>query len=387
MSDAKLPFSRPSIGEEEIAEVVAVLRSGWITSGPRVKRFEADFAERLGVQHAVAVSSCTAGLQLALDAHGVGPGDEVVVPSMTWPTTANVVEQVGARPVFADVDRGTLQVTPESLEAAISPKTRALIPVHFAGQACDLTGIEELARARGLLVIHDAAHAIGTEHLGVPIGGNGHTAVFSFHPIKNITTAEGGMITTNDDALLEPLRLRRFHGVNRDAWARYGEVDSPRYEAVLPGYKYNLSDLHAALGIHQLAKLDRFIDARTRLAEAYLQGLADADFLRLPEQTPWTTRHAWHLFVVAIDPEAFGIGRDEVMARLSAKGVGTGLHFTAVHLHRYYRERYGHREGDLPESEWASERVLSLPLFPDMSEDDVARVCSALHDVAREARR
>lgn len=387
MSDESLPFSRPSIGEDEIAEVVAVLRSGWITAGPRVKRFEEEFAHYVGAPQAVSVTSATAGLHIALLAHGIGAGDEVVVPSMTWPTTANVVELVGARPAFADVERHTLQITPESVEAVLGPRTRAVMPVHFAGQSCDLDGLGRLAADRGLLLIHDAAHAVGTEFRSRRIGSDGSMACFSFHPIKNITTGEGGMVTTDDPALVERLRLWRWHGVNRDAWTRYGKVESPRYEAVLPGLKYNMTDIQAALGIHQLARVDGFIERRAQLAARYLDALADSDALHLPGRAEGTTRHAWHLFVVALNLEALRCDRDGFMRRLSDRGIGTGLHFTAVHLHRYYRERYGHVEGDLPETEWASERVVSLPLFPDMKESDVDRVCEALRAVAREERR
>jgi dTDP-4-amino-4,6-dideoxygalactose transaminase len=258
-----LPFSRPSLGEAEIREVVDVLRSGWITSGPRVQRFESDFAAYVGSRHAVSVTSCTAGLHLALLAHGIGPGDDVVTTAMTWPTTVNVIELVGARPVFADVDPGTLQLEPGAVEAARTPSTRAILPVHFGGQACDLDALGAIASAHGLLLIEDAAHAVGTEYRGRRIGSGGNLACFSFHPIKNITTAEGGMVTTDDPALAESLRLLRFHGVNRDAWSRYSGGSSPRYETVRPGFKYNLTDVQAALGIHQLARLDGFIERRS----------------------------------------------------------------------------------------------------------------------------
>jgi len=387
LSEAKLPFSRPSIGEAEIQEVVEVLRSGWLTSGPRVQRFEADFARYVGARHAISLTSCTAALHLAMLGHGLGPGDEVVVPSMTWGATANVVELVGARPVFADVDRGTLQLTAQSVAPRLGPRTRAIVAVHFAGQACDVEALAALAEEHGALLIHDAAHAAGTEHRGRRIGSDGRTACWSFHPIKNLTTGEGGMLTTNDDALAERIRLLRFHGVSRDAWTRYGGSTSPRYETLLPGLKYNMTDIQAALGIHQLARLDGFIERRTALASLYRNALAGEEALHLPVLLPETTRHAWHLMVVALELRLLDCDRDGFMARLAERGIGTGLHFTAVHLHRYYRERYGHAEGDLPESEWASERVLSLPLFPAMTEADVGRVCEAIREVVREVRR
>jgi len=387
MTVEPLRFSRPSIGEDEIREVVEVLRSGWITSGPRVARFETDFGRYVGAPCAVSASSCTGALHMALLAHGIGPGDEVVTSAMTWPATVNVIEMVGAKPVFADIDRGTLQVTPESIEAALSAATRALLPVHFAGQACDLDALTKIAGRDDLVVIEDAAHAIGTEYKGRRIGGDGRTTCFSFHPIKNITTGEGGMVTTADSALAEKLRLLRFHGVNRDAWSRYAKMETVRDEVMIPGLKYNLTDLQAALGIHQLARLDGFIERRAQLAALYLEGLADVDAVSVRSFAEGTSRHAWHLFVITLELERLRCDRDRFVEILGERGIGTGIHFTAVHLHRYYRERYAHHPGDLPETEWASERVISLPLYPDMSEADVARVCEVIRDVAQEVRR
>jgi len=385
MSDNNLPLSRPTLGEEEIREIIDVIQSGWITSGPRAKRFEEEFSRYVGARHAVAVNSCTAALHLALLAHGIGPGDEVVTSSMTWSATANMIEVTGAKPVFADVDRDTLQVTPETVAAAVTERTRAILPVHFAGQACDLDGLAANATPRGLTIIQDAAHAVGTEFCGRRIGSDGISACFSFHPIKNITTGEGGMITTDSDELAEKLRLLRFHGVNRDAWSRYGKVDSPRYETVTPGWKYNLSDLQAALGIHQLAKLDGFIQRRTHLAELYHAQIAGIDGVKPLGRAVGTSRHAWHLFVVTIEPDRFGCDRDRFMQSMAQHGVGTGLHFTAVHLHDYYRSRYGYASGALPNTEWASDRVVSLPLFPGMSDSDVSRVCEAIRAVKKGA--
>jgi len=387
MTEEKLPFSRPSIGEEEIREVVEVLRSGWITSGPRVKRFEDDFARYVGADHAVSVTSCTAGLHLAMLAHGIGAGDEVVTTAMTWPATVNVIELVGAKPVFAEIDRGTLQLTPESVEAVLSDATRAILPVHFAGQACDLDALSKIATRDDLVLIEDAAHAVGTEYKGRRVGSDGRTTCFSFHPIKNITTGEGGMLTTSDDALAERLRLLRFHGVNRDAWSRYAKMEMTRDETLMPGLKYNLTDLQAALGIHQLARLDGFIERRTRLANRYRDELAEVDAVSVRMPAEGTTRHAWHLFVITLELERLRCNRDQFVMMLGERGIGTGLHFTAVHLHRYYRERYGFRAGDLPETEWAGERVISLPLFPDMDDADVSRVCAAIRDIAGEVSR
>jgi dTDP-4-amino-4,6-dideoxygalactose transaminase len=378
MSETSLPLSRPTLGEEEISEVIEVIQSGWITSGPRVKRFEEDFARYVGARYAVAVNSCTAALHAAVLAHGIDPGDEVITSAMTWSATANMIEVAGAKPVFADVDRATLQLTAETVAAAVTERTRAILPVHFAGQACDLNGLVDIANEHRLTIMQDAAHAVGTEFRGRRIGGDGLTACFSFHPIKNITTGEGGMVTTDSDELADKLRLLRFHGVNRDAWSRYGKVDSPRYETVLPGWKYNLTDLQAALGIHQLAKLDGFIERRTHLAELYHAQLEGIEGVKPLGRAPGTSRHAWHLFVVTIEPDAFGCDRDRFMQLMAQQGIGTGLHFTAVHLHDYYRSRYGYCLGDLPNTEWASDRVVSLPLYPGMSDRDVGRVGEAI---------
>ena len=387
MSEDRLPFSRPFIGDEEIDEAVAVLRSGWLTSGPRVQRFEREFASYVGSAHSAALSSCTAALHVALLAHEIGPGDEVVTTPMTWPATANCIELVGARPVFVDVDPGTLQITRAAVEAAITKRTRAILPVHFAGQACDLDGFAALAQRHDLVVIEDAAHAAGTEYRGRRIGGGENSACFSFHPAKNLTTAEGGMVTTPDAQIVERVRRLRFHGIDRDAAARHSGRAPVRYETVVPGFKYNLTDLQAALGIHQLVRLDGFIEQRAKLASLYRDALRDC-----PEAKPLaldadTTRHAWHLFIVQLELARLRCDREEFAARLDAHGIATGLHFTAVHLHRYYRERYGYQPGDLPHSESADARVLSLPLFPGMGEADVARVCGAIRAVAREVAR
>jgi dTDP-4-amino-4,6-dideoxygalactose transaminase len=387
MNDDRLPFSRPFIGDEEIEEAVAVLRSGWLTSGPRVQRFEREFASYVGSAHAAALSSCTAALHTALLAHEIGPDDEVVTTPMTWPATANCIELVGARPVFVDVDPGTLQITRAAVEAAITKRTRAILPVHFAGQACDLDGFAALAQRHDLVVIEDAAHAAGTEYRGRRIGAGPNTACFSFHPAKNLTTAEGGMVTTPDAQIAERVRRLRFHGIDRDAAARHSGRAPVRYETVVPGFKYNLTDLQAALGIHQLGRLDGFIEQRAKLALLYRDALRDCPEARPLALDADTTRHAWHLFIVQLELERLRCDREEFAARLDAHGIATGLHFTAVHLHRYYRERYGHQPGALPHSERADARVLSLPLFPGMDEADVARVCGAIRAVAREVAR
>ena len=378
-----LPLSRPSIGEAEIREVVSCLRSGWVTSGPRVAEFEQAFARNVGAAHAVAVTSATAGLHLSLLALGIGPGDEVVTSPMTWAATGNMILAVGARPVFVDVDPRTLNVDPARVAAAMGPRTRAILPVHFAGQPVDLDALGEIADRHGVPLVEDAAHALGTTYRGRPVGGGSTAAVFSFHPIKAITTGEGGMITTEDAALAERLRLLRFHGIERDAWKRYGHRANPDYEIVTLGFKYNMTDVQAAIGLAQLARLDEFVEARTRLAARYAEALRDVPGVAMLEPVDYPARHAWHLLVVRVDVERLGIRRDDVMDALVAANIGVGLHFKALHLHRLYRERLGVPPEALPHATRASEEILSLPLFPGMTGDDVRDVASALREVVR----
>lgn len=374
-----LPFSRPSIGEEEIAEVVDSLRSGWITTGPKVQAFEKAFAEYVGVKHAVAVSSCTAGLHLSLLALLIGPGDEVITSPMTFAATVNMIVRVGAKPVFADIDRQTRQIDPAAVEACITAATRLIVPVHFAGNACDLDRLEAIAARRGIPLLEDAAHAAGTEYKGARIGSRGHPAVFSFHPIKNMTTGEGGMVTTDDDELAERVRLLRFHGIGKDAWKRYTAEGASQYDVLLPGFKYNMMDLQAALGIHQLRRLEGFIEERAAQAARYGEALAGIPGLELPDLPPYPVRHAWHLYTVLVGPPA--LDRDGFMEALKARGIGTGLHFKAVHLHRYYAKELGYGRGLCPEAEYVSDRIVSLPLYPGLAPDDQARVAEAVRGI------
>jgi dTDP-4-amino-4,6-dideoxygalactose transaminase len=378
-----LPLSRPSIGATEIAAVTACLESGWLTGGPAVARFEEAFARAVGVAHAIAVSSATAGLHLALLAAGIGPGDEVVTTPMTWAATGNMIVAVGAKPVLVDIDPGTLHVDPAAVAAAIGPRTRALLPVHFAGQPLDLDPLRALAARHGLALVEDAAHALGTRYRGRPVGGGSTAAVFSFHPIKAITTGEGGMVTTDDAALAERVRLLRFHGVARDAWARYGRRATPDYEIVALGFKYNMTDIQATLGLAQLARIEEFVSARTRVAGWYREALAGMPAVGMLADVPYPARHAWHLLVVRLRLDELRVDRDVVMQELLDANIGVGLHFKALHLHRFYRERLGMTPGDLPHASRASESILSLPLFPAMTRDDVDDVASALRDVVR----
>ncbi|MCX6356592.1 MAG: DegT/DnrJ/EryC1/StrS family aminotransferase, partial [Candidatus Aureabacteria bacterium] len=382
-----LPFSRPSIGEEEISEVVHSMKSGWITTGPKCCQFEEDMKRYVGAEHAIALTSATAGLHLALLAAGIGAGDEVVTTSMTFAATANVIVLVGATPVFVDIG-DDLNINPALIEAAITPKTKAIMPVHFAGYPCAMDAIMAIARRRRLIVIEDAAHAIGTEYGGKRIGSIGDMTVFSFHPIKNITTGEGGMLVTDSAPLAEKVRLLKFHGIQKDAWRRYGAKEIPQYEILFPGFKYNLTDLQAALGIHQMKKLDGFIEQRTRYAAIYNRIFAKVPEIMLPA-APATkgTRHAWHLYVVLVDTDRLALDRDRFMREMLDANIGIGLHFPAVHLQPYYMKTFGCRRGTLPKTEFVSDRIFSLPLYPGMSEHDMHDAAGAVVDIVARHRK
>lgn len=376
-----LPLSRPSISEKEIEAVVECLRSGWLTSGPRVAAFEARFAETVGAAHAVALSSGTAGLHLALLAIGVGPGDEVITTPMTWAATANMIVAAGATPVFVDIDPGTLNIDPLAVARAVTSRTRAIVPVHFAGQPVDLDALRTIATRHRLALVEDAAHALGTVHRGRPVGGGSTAAVFSFHPIKAITTGEGGMLTTDDAALAERVRLLRFHGIARDAWSRYGKPAVADYEVVELGFKYNMTDMQAALGLVQLGRLEEFLTARARVATWYAEALANLPGVEMLSRVPYPARHAWHLLVIRLQPGDAAADRDTLMQELSARNIGVGLHFKALHLHRFYRERAAQPAAELPHATRASRSIFSLPLFPAMTPDDVHDVVDALTQV------
>ncbi|MBT3374024.1 MAG: UDP-4-amino-4-deoxy-L-arabinose aminotransferase [Lentisphaerae bacterium] len=375
-----LPFARPSIGDADIAAVVEILRSGWITTGAKNAEFETEFSRYVGAPGAVALCSATAGMHVALAVLGVGAEDELITPSMTWVSTANLAVLSGAKPVFADVDRNTLMVTPDSVSERTTGRTKVIVPVHFAGAPVDLMPLRRLAALKGIHLIEDAAHALGTEYMGERIGRRG-TAIFSFHPIKNITTGEGGMLCSDDTRLLDRIRQLKFHGLGVDAYDRLGQGRVPQAEVLEPGFKYNLTDMAAALGITQLAQVDEFNRKRTELASHYAKRLAAIDEI-LPLASPgYSSRHAWHLFIVRLDIDRAGISRDEFMAELKERNIGTGLHFRAIHLQKYYRETMGFRRGMLPNTEWNSDRILSLPLFPAMTEADIDDVVAAIRDV------
>ncbi len=375
-----LPFSRPSITEADIAAVADVLRSGWITSGPQNAAFEEQFCRYVGSKSAVALSSATAGMHLALMAAGIGPGDEVITPSMTWVSTVNLITLCGARPVFADIERDTLMISARTVQDLISARTRLIIPVHFAGAPVDMHPLRRLAERHGIAIIEDAAHAAGSAYRGDLVGAHG-TAIFSFHPIKNLTCAEGGMLCSDDPAFCERIRSLRFHGLGVDAYDRRRQGRSPQAEVQEPGFKYNLPDVLAALGLQQLHRLDALNARRAQLAALYREQLADIDEIRPLAVPGYPHRHAWHLFVIRLDIERAGMDRDAFMQALKDRNIGSGIHFRAVHRQKYYRETLKPAPDHLPHTEWNSERICSLPLFPDMHAEDVADVTAAIKDI------
>ncbi len=375
-----LPFSRPSITDADVAAVVEVLRSRWITTGPKAAEFERRFGEYVGCPQAVALASATAGMHLVLKALDIGPGDEVITPSMTWVSTANLIVLAGATPVFIDVERDTLMVSPAAVEAAVTPKTRMIVPVHYAGAAADLAPLRRLASGKGIALVEDAAHALGAEYRGERIGRRG-VSIFSFHPIKNITTGEGGMFCCEDEELATRVRRLKFHGLGVDAFDRHMQGRSPQAEALEPGFKYNMMDLSAALGLSQLARVDELNRERAELAVRYRERLAGVDEVLPLADPPYPIKHAWHLFVVRVQADRASLTREDFMEALKKRNIGTGIHFRAVHLQKYYAETMKTRRGMLPNTEWNSDRICSLPLFPDMTTADVDDVVEAIKDV------
>jgi dTDP-4-amino-4,6-dideoxygalactose transaminase len=373
-----LPFSRPTISEEAIAEVVQCLRSGWITTGPRVHRFEQMLSDYFATPGVQSCTSATAGLLMALLSLDLKPGDEVITTPLTFVATLNTIVLAGGVPKLIDVDPRTYNMDVRNLEAAVTKRTRAVLPVHFAGLPVDLDPLYAIALERGLRVIEDCAHAIGTEYKGRKIGSFGDTQVFSFHPNKNITTGEGGCVVTRDPAMRQRIEWLRFHGIDRSAFPDLQRRGLPHYDIALSGHKFNMMDMQAALGIHQLPMLDGFIERRRRLAERYMQAFAGWDSLRLPGQPEFAHRHAWHLFAPLIDGSSIGMTREPFMERMKADGIGIGLHYQAAHLSRFYRENFGFAPGDFPHAEFICNRIVSLPLFPGMTDADQDRVVASM---------
>jgi dTDP-4-amino-4,6-dideoxygalactose transaminase len=381
-----LPFHMPLIEDEEIQAVTDVLKSGWITTGPKVREFEESFAAYTGARHAVALNSGTSALHLALKVVGVDPGDEVVLPTMTFAATAEVAVYLGARPVFVDCEPDTLNIDPRGVERAITARTKAIVPVHFAGQPCEMDRLLEIAGSRGIKVVEDAAHALPARYRGKMIGTLGDITCFSFYATKTITTGEGGMAATENASYADRMRTLSLHGMSRDAWNRYTANGCWRYDILEAGYKYNLTDLQAALGVAQLGKCDAMWRRRAEIAERYTRGLAPLDAFRTPRIAPHV-QHAWHLYVIRVDDSVLRIHRDHVMEELRQDGIGASVHFIPLHQLSYYKEEWSYRHGDFPVAEHYFDRCISLPIYPLMTDEDADRVVESLAGIAARYRR
>jgi dTDP-4-amino-4,6-dideoxygalactose transaminase len=368
-----LVFGAPHIEEPEIAEVVDVLRSGWIGTGRRVAVFEEQFAEYIGSPQAVAVASCTAALHLALLALGIGPGDEVVTSALTFCATVNVIEHVGATPVVADVDPATMNIDPAAVEKLITPRTRAVLPVHFAGRPCEMDSLMDIAKRADLLMVEDCAHAIETEWNGRKAGTFGDAGCFSFYATKNVTTAEGGMLISSRSDVAEAVKVNALHGMTKDAWRRFSDEGYRHYEVVSAGFKYNMTDLQAALGIHQLARVDRNWERRREIWNAYQKSLGGLP-LTLPAEPREGTRHAFHLYTIRVNEERSGVSRDEFLERMTREGIGVGVHYVSLPDHPYYRRRFGWSPDDYPNATQIGRETVSLPLAAGLTDADVADV-------------
>ncbi len=380
----EIPFHRPSIGAEEQEAVRRVLASGWLTTGSIAQQFEREFARYVGCRFAVAVNSATAALQLAMDAIALAPGDEVLVPTYTFTATAEVVTYFGAKPVLCDSARGAFNLDPADCERRVTPHTKAIVPVHIAGEPCDMDRLLELAERHHLHCVEDAAHALPSEYRGRRIGSISELTAFSFYATKTITTAEGGMLTTDSEDYARRASIMRLHGISGDAWKRYSSEGSWYYEVVEAGYKLNMPDLLAAVGVAQLQKCDTFHARRCAIAERYRRRLAAIDELELP---PVTDGHAWHLFILRLRDGALEIGRNQFIRELKDAGIGTSVHFIPLHLHPFYQRTYGYRRGDFPHAERAYERAISLPIYPDLSDDEVEYVMACIERVVQAYRR
>ena len=381
-----LPYHRALIGQEDIDAVVQVLQSGWLTTGPRVREFENAFARYTGASNAVALGSCTAALHMSLAAVGIREGDEVILPTMTFAASGEVILYFNARPVLVDCEKDSFQIDPKEIEKRITNRTRAILPVHFAGAPCDMDSILGIARKHGLKVIEDAAHALPTRYKGKMVGSIGDITCFSFYATKTITTGEGGMITSENPEYAEKIRMLSLHGISRDAWKRYSAEGSWRYDILEVGYKYNLTDLQAALGLSQLAKCDRMLSRRALIAQFYDRALQSLDgFGCLP--LPPGIGHAWHLYILQVNHSVLRISRDQVIEQLHQRGIGTSVHFIPLHLHPFYQQQLGYRSGEFPNAEGRFTRAISLPIYAAMTDSDVSRVVEALIDIERKFRR
>ncbi len=378
-----LPFSIPLIEKDECEEVVKTLNSGWITTGPQAQHFEEEFKEYIGTKHAIAVNSCSAGLHLSLVASGIKAGDEVITSPFTFCSTAHAIVHLSAIPTFADIEIDTRNMDPGEIRKKITSKTKAILVVHYAGHPCEMDEIEQIARDYNLKIIEDAAHAVASDYRGKKAGALGDIASFSFYATKNLTTGEGGMVTTNDGKLAEKVRLLSLHGINRDAWRRYERGGSWYYEILYPGFKYNMSDIQAALGLHQLAKLERFQEIREKYVRRYNEAFAEMPEIDIPSARNHV-RHAWHLYTILIKPERLTIDRAQFIELLHSNNIGTSVHFIPLHLQPYYRDTFHFKQGDFPRAEYVYNRIISIPLYPKMTDEDVTDVIQAVKNVVND---
>ncbi|WP_346877779.1 MULTISPECIES: DegT/DnrJ/EryC1/StrS aminotransferase family protein [unclassified Clostridium] len=378
-----LPYSVPLIDDDDINEVVETLKSGWVAKGPRTIEFEKRFAEYTGAKYAIAMNSATAALHIALIAGGVKPGDEVITTPITFAATANTIIHVGAKPVFVDIDPNTFCIDANKIEEKITDKTKAIVPVHYTGHACNMDKIRAIAEKYDLFVSEDAAHAIDTYYKGDLIGKKGDCASFSFYATKNICTGEGGMLTTNREDIAEKARIISTHGMSKAAWNRYGKGGTWRYDIEYPGHKYNMFDIQAALAKTQMNKLDFMQDRRKEIVKKYEEAFSNLDGIKLPPEAEYTT-HSWHLYVIRLELDKLTIDRDEFIELMAEANIGTSVHFIPVHLMSYYRETYGYKEGDLPIAENYFDTIVSLPLYPKMTDEDVQDVINVVTDIIKE---
>lgn len=376
-----LPFSLPDLGDKEIEAVIHTLKSGWLSIGPKTKQFEEAFRTRIGAEFAIAVNSCTSGLFLSLVAMGVGVGDEVLTTPFTFAATAAVILHTGATPVFVDIDEKSLNINVDELETKITERTKVIIPVHFAGYPCDMDRINSLAKERGLRVLDDAAHAFPASFKGKMIGTLADATAFSFYATKNLTTGEGGMVTTNDPELAQKIRLLSLHGLSRDAWKRYSAGGSWYYEVLFPGYKCHMNDISASLGLVQLNRIDEMMSRRMSIVNLYFEMLRGLDYLILPEEANERYGHAWHLFTIRLRPGRLRISRDEFVDEMNRAGVGCSVHFIPLHMHPFYRDRFGFRPESFPVAERVFRSIVSLPLYSKMSLDDARHVATTVREI------
>ena len=386
-----IPYCLPSISDEERAEVADTLSTTWLTKGPKSVRFEKAFAEYVGCEHAIAVSSCTAALHLAVRVIDIQPGDEVITTPMTFCATTEILEYQNAKPVFVDIDPITFNLDIDQIESKITDRTRAIMPVHYAGIPCDMDKLMAIARRHNLEVIEDAAHAAGTRYKGNQIGSMGNLTCYSFYPTKNMTTGEGGMLTTNNAEYADKARVLSLHGISKDAWKRYSSQGQWFYEVTEMGYKYNFTDIQASLGLQQLKKLDHFNEVREKYARMYVEAFQGLPGINLPDfysaylngdYADQGYYNCWHLFTVLVDDKVLSINRDQFIEELKAKQIGTSVHFIPVHLHPYYADKYGYQRGDFPVTESIYDQTMSIPLYPAMSEDQIHRIANAVREIA-----